>query len=60
MNCESVKTVNISKKELRVIASPKLKYSIIEIVFMVNNLIFSQCIKGSLRNNVKLQKKIYS
>lgn len=49
---------DISKKELGMIGRPKPKHSVMEMVFMKNNLIPSQCIKSEPRNYTKLQKRV--
>lgn len=49
---------DISKKELGMIGRSKPKYSVMEMVFMKNNLIPSQCIKSEPRNYTKLQKRV--
>lgn len=40
------------------IGRTKSKYAVIEMLFMVNNLIASQCIKSTTRNNAKLQERV--
>lgn len=56
--CKSGRIGDISKKEFRMIGRSKPKYSVIEMVFMVNNLILSQCRKSEPRNYTKLQKRV--
>lgn len=42
-------------KEIRMIGRTKPKYSVTEMIFMLSNLIFSQCTKMP-RNNAKSQR----
>lgn len=58
LDYESGKTGDTSKKVLRMIGRTKSKYAVMAMVFIVNNLISSQCIKSTPNNNDKLQKRL--